>query len=241
MDDPKVKITGSKDSLNNWLWEQTAGVVQSGPFQGMQLVKDHVWDDGNLGTKCLGCYEQELHDIIASEVGRLAGIENPTIVNLGCAEGYYAVGMARLLPSATVYIVDIDDASLDLCEQVAALNGVKVARVDNLDDIMAKADLIISDCEGAENAYLNRDKYPSLDHTTMVVETHDLPEVPTSDMLAERFSGTHNVQACLTETVRVPANYEILLRLPSHAKWMAVSEGRPATQIFLYMRPNAKA
>src|SRR5207302_4139553 len=70
--------------------------VQGGPFAGMEFVSRSA--EGCLLPKLLGCYEAELHGFLA----RLPEIAYETVLNIGCAEGYYAVGIKRLLPSARV-------------------------------------------------------------------------------------------------------------------------------------------
>ena len=42
----------------------------------------------------------------------------------GCAEGYYAVGMARLAPEITVYAYDIEERARIACADLAQRNGV---------------------------------------------------------------------------------------------------------------------
>ncbi len=93
-----------KTDLNKWIHRKTNGVVQSGPFAGMKLSQNEVWKDGNLGTKLLGCYEKELHGFIEDEIKRLSNRPS-RIVDIGCAEGFYSVGLAlRLLAVTLKYI-----------------------------------------------------------------------------------------------------------------------------------------
>jgi hypothetical protein len=233
-----VTISGSKNSLNEWIWQQTQGIVQSGPFAGMQLPQQSSWDDGNTGNKCLGCYEQEFHEPVEQEIFRLLELDNPKIVNLGCAEGYYAVGLARRLPKATVHIVDSSDEALRICHAAATMNDVTVQSGSELMVILNGADLIVCDCEGAENAYIDPERYPGLKHASMLVEMHDFPGVHNTEIIYGRFCKTHMIAMCQSEMMRAPGNYEILFALPSHAKWMAVSEGRPCLQNLMYLRPK---
>jgi len=48
--------------------------------------------------KLLGCYEAELHPVFA----KWQAVPFRQVVNVGAAEGYYAVGCARLWPEAQV-------------------------------------------------------------------------------------------------------------------------------------------
>ncbi|MBP0574360.1 50S ribosomal protein L11 methyltransferase, partial [Mycobacterium tuberculosis] len=45
-------------------------------------------------------------------------------VDVGCAEGFYAVGMALRLPSLMVRAFDIDAAAQQMAKGLAQLNGV---------------------------------------------------------------------------------------------------------------------
>ena len=77
--------------ITNVLFNTQKGNVLSGPFAGMAMLPESSWGDGDLAPKLLGCYEAELHPAIAKAISR----KPKNIVNIGCAEGYYAVGMAR--------------------------------------------------------------------------------------------------------------------------------------------------
>ena len=92
--------------------------VKTGPFQDMKYL---LGSRGSLlGPKLLGTYESEItswmHNLIASEVD--------TIVDVGCAEGYYAVGLPYSMPTVQVYAFDADPRSQELTKWLAELNGV---------------------------------------------------------------------------------------------------------------------
>src|SRR5438477_7503575 len=94
-------------------------VVKHGPFQGMQYTATQ-WVGGAVFPKLLGCYERELHEVIE------ACCKTPytEIVDIGCAEGYYAVGLARRIPTAKVYAYDIQESAQRRCQEMARANGV---------------------------------------------------------------------------------------------------------------------
>src|SRR6187455_778364 len=71
-------------------------IVQGGPFQGMRYIERTQWEC--LPAKLLGIYERELHAIVEDLVARAYD----TVINVGSAEGYYAVGFARRCPAASV-------------------------------------------------------------------------------------------------------------------------------------------
>jgi hypothetical protein len=79
--------------------------VQSGPFAGMRFLPKTP--DSCLMPKLLGCYEADLHRHVVAALDR--GYD--TVINIGCAEGYYAVGFARLLPAIEVCAFDTEVAA----------------------------------------------------------------------------------------------------------------------------------
>src|SRR5262245_30471234 len=99
--------------INNHVFTAYGDRVLSGPFAGMMIpsVVGH-WDDGNSGCKLIGSYEYELHDAIRYVQWRKPEV----VINIGCAEGYYAIGFARLL-GVPVYAFDSNKAALALCDE----------------------------------------------------------------------------------------------------------------------------
>ena len=70
------------------------GRVASGPFAGMRHGDIAV--GSVLTVKLLGTYEKELWPII----DQIIATAYPLIIDIGAAEGYYAVGLAMRIPAA---------------------------------------------------------------------------------------------------------------------------------------------
>jgi trans-aconitate methyltransferase len=64
----------------------------------------------------LGCYEQPLQPFIEQAIEA----QYSTILNIGCAEGYYAVGMARRMPQTRVM-------AWQIAQEMQAQNMTKTA------------------------------------------------------------------------------------------------------------------
>ena len=75
-----------------------------------------------LLPKLVGSYEAELVAVI----GAVVAAHPPVVVDLGAAEGYYAVGLARALPNAEVHAFELDEQARRACQRLADLNGVTV-------------------------------------------------------------------------------------------------------------------
>jgi hypothetical protein len=180
--------------LSDALVRQTGAVVQAGPFAGLRLGPHST--EGGHAPRLLGCYEQELHP----HVERLIARGFRRVVNIGCADGYYAVGLARRLPGAAIEARDSSAAAREACAAVAAANGVaeRVAIGGTVTpaELSSLADAetwLLVDIEGGEEALLDPAATPALRQATLLVECHEgiLPGV--TQRLAARFAPSHRV------------------------------------------------
>src|SRR5262245_20345859 len=172
--------------------------VHTGPFAGMVIPERAPhWEDGNSGCKLVGAYETELHEAIA-----YAQLRRPrVIVNVGCAEGYYAIGLKRLMNDTKVYAFDTKVESVALCREYAALNEVDIC-VDLGGERPADLRLVdehghrlyIVDCEGAEQELVDPAWCPELQRADLIIECHDFLRDGASTILADRLAQTHRVE-----------------------------------------------
>jgi precorrin-6B methylase 2 len=172
--------------------------VKNGPFRGMQYPGIKSFSSAFL-PKLLGSYEKELHGVIA-------GLRHDysTIVDIGCAEGYYAVGLALKFPSAQVYAFDTDPEARTECQEMARINGVaeRVLVYGRCDTLALKAldlgsrSLIMSDCEGYERFLFDRAMAEELRDHDLIIETHDWNDIETSNAVKSAFSSTHIITSC---------------------------------------------
>src|SRR4029079_6797116 len=122
----------------------------------------------------LGTYEQELHQCVE----RAIELSPRSILNVGCAEGYYAVGFAMRLPAAPITVADADPKAQRAALINAGLNGVGdrvsavgIVRSGRLGDHLSfDRSLLFMDCEGAEFALLDPGRDPILLRTHIIVE-----------------------------------------------------------------------
>lgn len=168
--------------------------VLGGPFAGM--IFDGTVSEGCYLPRMLGCYEAELHPHLAA----LAARRPEVVINVGCAEGYYAIGLAQLMPWATVHARDIDPAAQDACRALAAANGVSDrvtvgGRFDGADfaAFTGRPVLVVCDVEGFEEELLDPAQFPALAGFDVVVETHSFAHPDMAGLIAGRFRPTHTV------------------------------------------------
>lgn len=224
-----------KRQIASAIYKETKGIVQSGPFKGMKMLLEKSWNDDCLSSQLIGCYEAELHGPLELELNG----KPKRVVNIGCAEGYYAVGLAMRLPESEIVAIDISDEAIGITGRAAAENGVKVRFPQSREEIhqyLNSADLIVCDCEGAEIEYLHPEKFPGLKNAAIIVELHDSPMVAATDTIAERFQGTHKMWVAV-EDGRNPSRDPILRKFTDDQRWLAVSEGRPCLMHWFILKP----
>ncbi len=217
-------------------------VVRGGPFAGMTLSPRTFWGAGDMLPKLLGVYEAELHQA----VHEIIALQPDVLVNIGSAEGFYPIGLARLLPLLRCHAFDIAPEAGDICQETAALNHVRdrVFAHGACDHALMQALLapavrpvVISDCEGAELALLDPFPVPALFRSTIVIECHDFVDRSITPLLIERFQESHEVFR-VDEGARDPNAIQCLTSVNSLDRWIAVCEFRPETMHWLYCRPR---
>jgi hypothetical protein len=211
--------------------------VQSGPFKGMWLPDLASWGDGDRAPKLLGIYEADLEPAISRARERHPAY----VVNVGCAEGYYAVGLARLMPDAAVFAFDISSKAQAICRQAAALNGVgeRVTLGGNCTaEILSQAlrlpgkALVVVDIEGAERELLDPALVPELRRCDLIVEMHDFLAPEATEILMERFKDSHDVEL-IRQGGRDPHVIPELDHWTEAELWLLTDECRPMSMNWL--------
>jgi hypothetical protein len=178
----------------NTLLQQQGTVVMQGPLTGLDYLRQSA--EGCHVAKLLGCYEQPLQPFIEAAI--VAGY--PTILNIGCAEGYYAVGMARRMPATRVLAHDINPKAQLLCAELAVKNQVSdrviVGGLCSAADFAVYAGqpvLLMCDIEGAERELLDPAVAPALKGMDIIVESHECVVSGITQLLIDRFKNSHQI------------------------------------------------
>lgn len=215
--------------------------VLSGPFAGMAYVPRAT--GSALAPKLLGCYEAELHGFL----NRIFDAEYTEIVDIGCAEGYYAIGLALRLPNTRVYAFDTDPSARQLCKNMSQVNGVasrvfieRICDIERLRTLPLERSLVVCDCEGYELELLRPDLVPKLCTCDLLVELHDFVNPIISDTLLSRFVDTHDIEL-VKLTKREPTIYPELSIFKAEDQRLAVAEFRPEVMQWAFMTSKVKS
>jgi lipopolysaccharide biosynthesis glycosyltransferase/tetratricopeptide (TPR) repeat protein len=229
----------NRAALNHVISAHTQGVVSAGLFAGMKIPDQSSWGDGDLAPKLLGTYEQELQQPILK---LLSTRSYDAMVNVGCAEGYYAVGLARLSERCCVYAFDPDQTAQQICKYAAELNSVGnriivdgACSTKTLELLTRKHPtlLCVIDCEGFEINLLTSELIERYAGTSdFIVECHDFVQPGITHELQQRFCKTHNVHL-IQAGPRDPNRFPFLWERNDLERWLSVWEKRPCTMNWL--------
>jgi hypothetical protein len=221
------------------------GRVLSGPFAGLQLELSPVSSRHLLGY-VLGTQELELREVVESIVRR----GYATIINIGAADGYYAIGLALRLPSANIVGFEALTEHHAPLRRAAGANGV--SERFRLEGFCHPADLtrelraarnpalVIADIEGGEKHLLDPHKVPALRRVDLLVETHDALAAGCTETLIERFAPSHTVERIVSRPRTLGdfpgAALPLLRRLMPGTALELMNERRKGPQEWLFLR-----
>jgi len=161
--------------------------VRGGPFVGLRY-----WAVGDAPIpKLLGCYEAE----ILPWIERAIASAPRRFVDIGAADGYYAVGFAKR--GIPVDAFEMSPLARRRCRELAQRNGVAIAlhgraTASRLRALDLEGAFVLSDCEGAEADLFTPRVVSGLATATVVVELHERARPGVTELLRGRFAPSHD-------------------------------------------------
>jgi hypothetical protein len=213
--------------------------VARGPFTGMQYLPGLEDTSGDLIGKLSGLYEAELHPALEQWCKEDLSL----VVDVGCAEGYYAVGLAYAMPNVNVRAYDVDPVARGRCADLAKRNGV-VDRIKvegectprTLGAMPEAGVALLCDCEGCEKNLLDPEIAPTLRGWSIIVELHDAIDSTITETIRDRFVSSHEIELIAYDTGQrqLPSELDFL----SPRQRVAVLSERPPSMSWAIMRPR---
>lgn len=213
--------------------------VKRGPFEGMRYLDGIERTSDNLIAKLAGTYERELYPALGEWLS-----EPPSLIaNVGCAEGYYAVGLARALAQTTVIAYDISAGARAQCAEMARMNDVaERVRIEGecspstLTSLPPAGVALLCDCEGYEKTLLDPQAAPVLRGWRIIVELHDFLDPTITDTILARFADSHEVELIKSLPPDTAKEPEFEFMTPRQRR--AVLTERPVAMNWACMRPR---
>lgn len=170
-------------------------VVLHGPFKGMRYPSKTAFSS-EIYPKLLGSYEQELSEAISYIIRQ----PYTAIVDVGCAEGYYAVGLGMHCKDANVFAFDTNELALASCRTMGEMNNVEIQTSNFCDKSklleldLGDRSLIFCDCDGFESELIDRQVAESLKRHDFLIETHDFVRIDMTKIMLDILSQTHDCE-----------------------------------------------
>lgn len=226
--------------IKGWLFPDRAPGILNGPFKGMNYLDETIW--GSITPRWIGSYERELWEVV-EEIKKTS---YETVIDIGCAEGYYATGLVTHLPETNVYAYDLDPFSREQCERLWKLNDstgkLHILKWCDNQEYASKHQgrtLCVIDIEGGEMSFLNPGLLPELKRSDILVEVHRTNQDvrANAEELTKRFESTHTIAVIEATSDRDDSEYELPSPLPDEEILKrSFSEGRPYSQMWLWMK-----
>jgi hypothetical protein len=225
---------------------RAGGRVWSGPFAGSVHSADAVCSAAL--PKLLGTYERELQPCVEALARRR---DWTVVIDVGAAEGYYAVGLARRT-GARVLAFEMDPVGRRLLHDNVAANAVServevrgectpAVFADSLAAVEGPV-LVVMDVEGAEAALVEHVQPRDLAKATFLIEVHDFNSPAGGPLLSARlraaFEASHTIEV-IRSASRTRADFPAAFWfVPPHNRPHAMDEYRPATMEWMVCTPR---
>lgn len=234
-----IPFRKTRDTVRNFLnnmidktiikkFKEEGTKVLNGPFKGLSYILES--HGSHLYSKLLGSYEEQIY-------GWIDDIEKKNydlILDIGCAEGYYAVGFAYKGYAKKIIGYDTEEKAIKLAKYLASSNILKSElilenRVCTHDEITElsknKKLLVFCDIEGDEKTLLDLSLCPELKNIDIIVESHDFEIPDLTELLISRFQESHSIDV-IEDCDRDSKKYKFLNNFSDDMSNIILDEGR---------------
>lgn len=183
------------------------GIFKDIKYQQMKAVGSALY------PKLLGTYEKHLNPYLYDLLDNCY----EKIINIGCGEGYFTLGLAKLFPHVKLEAYDIKKEAISLCKNNIKLNNLTkqiqvfhdtfdTDKVKNLE--VDKRYFIFCDCEGCEDSIFTKENIPYFRNCDLIIELHEFIHSDIKTTIYNLFRESHEV-SIITEDKRLPKYDEI--------------------------------
>jgi len=189
-----MKMYKSKKDKKETLKDYFNSKIYFGPFTGLK-IPDSLYKILTV-SEILGMYESCLHPLFSQLFNRK--IKN--IVVVGGNNGYYSAGLSYLFHPEKIVIyemVQVLHSTISSWFEKNNLTNYEIlgeATISEFKNWKQKTDLIFIDCEGFEVHLLNPIEFEWQKKADVIVELHPFYIDNLLNIIAERFSQTHEIE-----------------------------------------------
>lgn len=182
--------------------------VLRGPVAGLRLVLPRVGEIDAPVAKLLGTTEEEIHPALQ----RAIDAEPARFIDIGSADGYFAVGIA-VAADVPVDAFDLSRSARSMTKETAVLNGVErhvtirgAASTAAIEQLELSNSVVLCDIDGPERHLFSPGLVTKLVSARVIVEMHSAVHPDVERVLLDRFERTHEVHV-VEASKRDPSRY----------------------------------
>lgn len=246
-----MQIEHVKRKILKKLIEKHNYKVAHGPFKGMKLNENPIWSKYDHITQVLGVYEKN----VLSKIIEFSQIDDSLFIDLGAADGYFAVGVASGGVFKKVCAFEINKKSqqcmINIAKNNDCMDKINIYDEANYDSIKKllhnekHSPTILIDIEGAEYTLLDSKMLSLLSNCNVICELH--PWVKKNgkrvyrkveeENLLKNASKFFDVEMIQRESYS-PNDFEELSGFNEVERLIALSEGRGPNMHWLVLTPK---
>ena len=177
-------------------------IVQNGVFKNLKINKDVTWGRGDIASKIYGFYENKIQE-------KLKEIKKPILIDIGAADGFFAIGCLYSKLSKYCYAFEQNEISRLALHKTAEINKVSnqisiMGKVDNQsflsslpNDLELSKTVILCDIEGEEYNFFSETILKKLKKCNLIIEIHN--------------ESSNSKETCLLKLTKKYFNVNVLL------------------------------
>jgi hypothetical protein len=165
-----------------------------------------------------------------------------TIVNIGCGDGFYAVGFARRMPQVEIKAYDLNADRQEFCRAMAQKNDVGdrifvggQCGAAELNALQGHRVLVVCDIEGGERELLDPERIAALREFDILVELHKVLDAALPEEVLTRFSESDDIER-IAHQGRDPYVFKELSKASQLDQSLAIWEGRQGGTPWAFLR-----
>ena len=240
----ETRIADARAEVAAYLAELHGNQVAHGPFKGMRLPEVSSWGRSDVSAKILGTYERQVAEALTAQA-RTDGL----LVDLGPADGYFAVGALRAGLFGTCLAFEKSERGRAVLSASAEANGVAdrlTIRGEATEHELLSAipegqtGTLLCDIEGGEFRILTDTVLSHLSAMHLIVEMHDFlldDGAAQRDALLARAAQRFDVEILLSADPQV-STFRELDHFDDDHRLLAFSEGRDRATEWLMLHPK---
>jgi hypothetical protein len=184
-----------------------------------------------FAPKVLGTYELEIQEIFRQ---LLTDPGVTSFVDVGAAEGYYAVGAACLAPRLPVFAFEIQTSAHAGIRELAEVNNARdrvtvlgeFRPLDFDDARLGGSPVVLVDIDGGEEHLIDDAFIRLFRRASLILEIHDFVSPGLGSRMRERLHATHSIEV-IPYRPRTRMELAVQSGLARHVWRSAVDEKRP--------------